>query len=90
MGLHQKIVEDAGYPVLIHTEYCRSYKATHDNCFGCESEIGCKKACEVGMLFLQRANYNEKSFSDGMAADDDVARRIVEIISTKETEDFHE
>ena len=50
------------YPLHMGTAYCNKWCETHQNCIGCESEIGCKKANEIvevmfkGFLLLRMHN----------------------------------
>lgn len=40
-------VRKAGFPVHMNSEYCHQWRATHENCEGCESSEGCKMVAEV-------------------------------------------
>lgn len=46
----KKKLTTAGYRVEFETLFCKQFRETHDNCKGCESEVGCRKQAELMMI----------------------------------------
>lgn len=64
LALIKEIVQDAGFPVLKDSEYCKMYLKNHENCKNCEYHIGCSKMIEIGILIIDADHtVSEKIYS---------------------------
>ncbi len=61
---YQKLVEELGHPVHMHTPLCDSWKEEHGKCFGCESELGCSLISHLMLIAMIPMSYSPKSFED--------------------------
>jgi len=48
----QKLVELNGDKVNQGTAECKEWKSSHENCFGCQYELGCTKTVKLGLTVL--------------------------------------
>lgn len=60
----QRLVQDNGDEVAIHTGHCVLWKAEHKNCSGCQYELGCSKAVHLMGIMLIPAMYQPKNYDD--------------------------
>ena len=59
---YKDILEKKGFRVAINTEFCKIYKTTHENCFGCESEDGCHRYVKIIGIQAESLMYKPNSY----------------------------
>ncbi len=60
----QKLVESNGDKVGIHGADCVVWKLNHNNCFGCEYELGCGKLVHLMLVLMLPMVYKPNSYDD--------------------------
>ena len=87
--LFQVMVREHGDQVLIHTKVCVEWKAEHENCKGCISELGCAKA--VGMLgvSITPMMYTPKDYEDFERMQQSIQNKLDAMLASKTIEELH-
>jgi hypothetical protein len=70
------------------SELCKKWKETHENCFGCESEIGCSKCAALGVLALQSMGYKPKDFEEHLRMQQHYADMMKKIMDAETAEEI--
>ena len=75
------LVEHSGYPVHIHSDFCKKWKETHENCTRCESDSGCSRLVKIMLLQVRRCMYKADGFADELDADKILEKEITKILT---------
>lgn len=87
LEMFKEMVEETGAKVGVESDECTLHKTTHENCKGCQYELGCCKHSALGILSLAGARYQAKDFDDSIAALHRVSDLMSEILKAKTTDD---
>jgi len=60
----EELVRSLGDEVWVHSARCQIWKANHQNCCGCPSELGCGKVARMALMTLHSICYKPSSFED--------------------------
>lgn len=71
----QDMVRSNGDEVALSEPPCILWKAEHENCVGCQYELGCNKVVRIMLVMLIPLAYTPTSFADHQA----MTNRIVEL-----------
>ena len=86
--LYRELVEQLGDKVGFETPTCYLYKKEHDNCAGCECEVGCIKTVELMAVSLKASIYQPKDFDDFEKMEQSIHRKQKAIIDAKTIEEL--
>ncbi len=59
-----ELVRSLGDAVAIHEPPCVLWKADHENCVGCEYELGCGKVVHLMLVMMMPMQYTPSGFDD--------------------------
>lgn len=85
----KKMVEDAGFKVGIDSDECTLYRTIHENCKGCNYELGCCKLNAIGLLQLVGVTYQSKDFDDFRASLKRTGELIAEVIKAQTVDEVN-
>lgn len=80
MGEIANLVKNQGVRVEKGSEYCKRHVATHESCFGCESEKGCKAVVEIGLVMMYPILYKPTNFEDFLKQEKYVQEKLKAIL----------
>jgi len=60
----QELVQKRGHPVHMHNDFCKAWKTEHENCAGCESELGCRMVVHVMAVMMIPMRHQAANFED--------------------------
>jgi len=84
---YQDLVRKQGDRVDIHTELCVLWKIEHENCEGCESELGCSKAVNMLGVSVSTMSYEPKDYADFEAMQSSIQRKLDAILNARTTKE---
>ena len=77
----QRLVEEHGNQVLLHTATCVTWKAEHEKCDGCPSSLGCCKTVSLMIVSMLPLMYTPTSFDDFEAMNRSVHQKFDAILN---------
>jgi len=60
----KELIQSKGDSVGMHEPVCVIWKADHENCIGCPSELGCDKMVKMLATMMIPMMYSPKNFED--------------------------
>lgn len=85
--MFQEMVREHGDSVEVGTVACTLWKADHENCEGCEHELGCSKAVAMLGISLTPMMYQPKSYEDYENMHKSIQRKLDAILKATTVED---
>ena len=83
-----EVVRETGTPIHMGTAFCDSWKESHENCRGCESEMGCNKAVKLMLITLTPMSYQPSSFQDFQTMQRRISELTKQILEAKSMEEL--
>ena len=83
------LVEAQGNKVGLHTKDCILWKASHPNCKGCPSEVGCSKAVALMGISLQPIIYPPKDYDDFAKMQSAIQEKMDKVLNANTIEEIH-
>jgi len=80
----QDLVEQKGNAVGIHSAHCVTWKLDHENCIGCEFEIGCSKLTHIMLVMVGASLYPPTDY-ESFTKQQNHVRELTEKILTAKT-----
>ena len=87
--MYQELVRDFGDEVSIQTVVCVMWKNEHENCVGCQSELGCAKAAGMMGASMEAMLYEPKSYTDYELMQKSIQSKLDGILKAKTVEEVH-
>ncbi len=84
----QKLVRANGDEVAINEPPCVLWKSDHDNCEGCQYELGCGKTVRMLLLMMMPMTYTPKNFADHQAMNNRIQELSDMILKAKTFEEL--
>lgn len=76
-----------GVPIHMHTPFCEQWKATHEGCVGCESELGCHKLVALMAVLMTPMVYTPRDYADWEAMQKGMAEKKRQILAATTAEE---
>ena len=80
----QGLVEQRGDKVGIHTPQCFIWGTEHENCVGCEFEMGCSKLTSIMLVMVGASNYPPNDY-DGFVRQQNHIKELTDKILKAKT-----
>ena len=88
--LMKEMVETiAGDSIAIHEPQCMIWKADHDNCVGCPTELGCGKMVHMMLVSLTPLYYKPKDYDDFTKMHNRVQELMYMTLKAESVEELH-
>ena len=85
---YRGLVEASGTPVGLHSAHCVVYRLEHENCVGCDYELGCAKFIAARLIALQ-AGREVRAGEDEPDVVDDASDRIVDVLQANSVQQVY-
>lgn len=84
----QELVRGQGDEVAINEPPCVLWKAEHENCRGCQYELGCGKAVHLMGIMLIPQMYEPKDYTDYARMNDRIQELMDKTLKAKTVEEL--
>ena len=78
-----KLVISKGDAVAIHEPPCVLWKVDHDNCEGCQYELGCSKVVRLLLVITTPLIYTPKDYDDFVKMEERIQELMDKVLKAK-------
>jgi len=86
-AIQEMVVKISGNIPMIHTATCVTWKASHSNCIGCESELACSQVVTIMMLTLESSTYEPVGYDDFEYMKHRIAEKMISVLEARTTDE---